>query len=412
MLHMAAACLLAVEHSSRDTALCGNGAGCKPYDAALHRFFVEQKLVSEQCKSKLWGHCSRCVRMVLWRDDAAAALLGAEVWPPGHAATRDAVGAAVRTSLAAETDFPDRARAVVRHWSATLGLRGRAAVVRFAAQVEADASANGAGFAGTVHVPNRLQFDAMAATGVHTVNVDAPAARKRAVRAEDAPAAAGGGEGNADGAPAAHKRSRRAVEAPAAAGAASAQRKTAVPRVQQTATAAADFRAVLDARTVLIDAPGAAFSAALAAIAAAATVAVDTEGVRLSRSGQLTVLQVATASQVYVFDILALGPGAFAAEPAAHDGTPLSLRRILEDVTITKLAWDVRRDSDALSHQFGVCLRGVLDVQLAAVALRRAAGAKVVTLPGLPQSVKHFMDKARAAGCVTTHLPVTHLLHL
>jgi hypothetical protein len=396
MLLMAAACLLAVEHSSRDAALCGNGAGCESYAAALQRFLVAQQLVTEQRKCKLWGHCSRCVRMVLWRDDAAAALLGAEVWPPGRETSRDAVGAAVRAALQLQPCGVDaQVRAVVRHWTATLGLRGRAAVVRFAARVEADASANGDGFAGAVHVTQSLQLHAPAPAGGGDESADAPAARKRARCAADAPTAAGGGERKAGGAPtAAGKRAQRAAAPPAA--------------------ATVSFRALLDARTVFVDSPGAPLCAALAAIAAASIIAIDTEGVRLSRTGQLTLLQVATASQVFIFDILALGPGAFAAEPAAQAGAegaaPLSLRRILEDEAWLKLAWDVRRDSDALLHQCGVTLKGVLDVQLAAVALRRAAGETVVALPGLPQTVRAVLDKARncCCTCLVCRSPLLH----
>jgi molecular chaperone HscA len=40
-----------------------------------------------------------------------------------------------------------------------------------------------------------------------------------------------------------------------------------------------------------------------------------------------------------------------------------------------------------------VRLCNVLDVQLAAIAERRAAGENVATLPGLPQTAKRFLDK-------------------
>jgi hypothetical protein len=156
-----------------------------------------------------------------------------------------------------------------------------------------------------------------------------------------------------------------------------------------------EFFAALDARTVLISELGPAFEAALACIGAASVIAVDTEGVALSRTGQLTLLQVAVEERVFLFDILALGAAAFGEPPACAAGAAVSLHRVLQGAAHTKLAWDVRRDSDALLHQFGVRLCNVLDVQLAAIAARRAAGENVATLPGLPQTAKRFLDKVR-----------------
>ena len=157
--------------------------------------------------------------------------------------------------------------------------------------------------------------------------------------------------------------------------------------------AARAFLARLDETTVLVDAPGAALHDALAAICASQCLALDTEGVRLSRTGQLTLLQVGTAEgRVFVFDVLTLGDAAFSAAPP----DAASLRQVLEDRARTKLVWDVRRDSDALHHQHSVTLAGVLDVQLCAVAVRRAAGAAVAKLPGLPECISRWGDKVRA----------------
>jgi exonuclease 3'-5' domain-containing protein 1 len=168
------------------------------------------------------------------------------------------------------------------------------------------------------------------------------------------------------------------------------------PKKASKAAAAEAFLSALDAATTLVSEAGAPLAAALHALAASPLVALDAEGVALSRTGQLTLLQAATAERVFVFDCLALGAAAFDAKPPAADGveTP-SLRELLEDAQRTKLCWDVRRDSDALFHQHGVALRGVLDVQLAAVAVRRAAGETVTALPGVPVTAAKFLDKAR-----------------
>ena len=57
----------------------------------------------------------------------------------------------------------------------------------------------------------------------------------------------------------------------------------------------------------------------------------------------------------------------------SEDEHSLSLRKVLEDPCVVKYACDCRKDSDALFHQFGVRLRGVTDLQVAEVALRRCA---------------------------------------
>ena len=165
-------------------------------------------------------------------------------------------------------------------------------------------------------------------------------------------------------------------------------------RVKKLSSEARTVLARLDECTVLVDGFGATFDEAIRAISAAQLLALDTEGVRLSRSGQLTLLQVGTAERLYLFDVIALGTAAFAAAPPGAS----SLRSVLEDVAITKLAWDVRRDSDALQHQHGVTLAGVVDVQLEAVAVRRASGAAVAALPGLAECLARWVDKACSAG--------------
>ena len=168
---------------------------------------------------------------------------------------------------------------------------------------------------------------------------------------------------------------------------------TLAKRGKKLSAGARAFLAQLDAQTALVDAPGAALEEALAAICASPVLSLDSEGVRLSRTGQLTLLQVGTAELIFIFDILALGgEAAFSTAPPGA----ASLRQVLQDAARTKLVWDVRRDADALCHQHAVTLAGVVDVQLAAVAVRRAAGATVATLPGLPECLSRWVDKARA----------------
>jgi exonuclease 3'-5' domain-containing protein 1 len=90
------------------------------------------------------------------------------------------------------------------------------------------------------------------------------------------------------------------------------------------------------------------------------TIAVDCEGVELSRFGSVTLVNIAVRGQVYLIDILKIGS-------AAYDR---GLRSILEDKSIKKLMFDCREDADALKHLYNVRLDGVLDVQLLEVMNR------------------------------------------
>ncbi|XP_060073075.1 piRNA biogenesis protein EXD1-like [Ylistrum balloti] len=90
-------------------------------------------------------------------------------------------------------------------------------------------------------------------------------------------------------------------------------------------------------------------------------IAVDCEGVNLSRKGELTVLTIATNTNVFIFDIFKLKQSVF------DNG----LREILENKSIEKLMFDCRQDSDSLWHQFRVRITGVLDLQLLDIIYRR-----------------------------------------
>ncbi len=113
-----------------------------------------------------------------------------------------------------------------------------------------------------------------------------------------------------------------------------------------------------------------AVTSALLALASAQTIAVDCEGVDLDRNGKLCLLALSpSVEKVYLFDVSVLGKDAFTSEAAG-----VTVKGLLESSTVRKLLYDVRADSDALYHQFGVRLAGVLDLQVAG-GVRRGAGA-------------------------------------
>jgi len=95
---------------------------------------------------------------------------------------------------------------------------------------------------------------------------------------------------------------------------------------------------------------------------------VDLEGVRLSRQGTISILQLYILPQdrTYLIDIHVLGEEAFLT--ASNKGH--TLKAILESEAIPKVFFDVRNDSDALYSHFQINLAGIHDVQLMELATR------------------------------------------
>lgn len=92
----------------------------------------------------------------------------------------------------------------------------------------------------------------------------------------------------------------------------------------------------------------------------------DIEGVRLSRHGSISIIQLLVLPQNYIFliDVFLLKEAAFSTTNDA--GT--SLRSILESAQVPKVFFDVRNDSDALFAHFQISLQAVHDVQLLELA--------------------------------------------
>ena len=116
--------------------------------------------------------------------------------------------------------------------------------------------------------------------------------------------------------------------------------------------------------------------------------AVDCEGVSLSRKGELTIITVATEDKAYIFDVLKLGQAVFTG----------SLGEILEDKSREKLMFDGRQDSDALWHQFNIKLTGVLDLQLLEIIYRQES-----ITASRPSSFKHKRRSQRTDEVVNIY---------
>lgn len=109
--------------------------------------------------------------------------------------------------------------------------------------------------------------------------------------------------------------------------------------------------------------------------------AVDCEGVKLSRTGRLCLIQVASPDTVYIFDLIDSD------SQALFDAG--GLKELLENLSVHKIIHDCRHDSDALYHQFGVKLGPVIDTQVMFSVMRRARGME----EGLPVSLKTLLRK-------------------
>lgn len=101
-------------------------------------------------------------------------------------------------------------------------------------------------------------------------------------------------------------------------------------------------------------------------------VAFDTEGVNLSRTGEMTVIALGLCdplSIAFVFDLMAIGRGIFVGSSG--------LKELLESPAIRKVSFDCRTDSEALFHQFGVTLVNVLDLQVYQLGIKIQNGKYV-----------------------------------
>lgn len=135
--------------------------------------------------------------------------------------------------------------------------------------------------------------------------------------------------------------------------------------------------------------------------------AVDFEGLKLSRNGALCLVQLICSDDptlVYVIDVCVLGARAFSLMTA--QGT--SLKVLLENRNIRKVWFDPRNDVDALYHQFGIMAKGIFDLQLAEVAERRSRGLNVSFVqslgrclsqcPSLNEEQKAFAEHINTLG--------------
>lgn len=112
---------------------------------------------------------------------------------------------------------------------------------------------------------------------------------------------------------------------------------------------------------------------------------VDLEGVKLSRQGTISILQLFVLPKdcTYLVDVHQLQHSAFST-PGKNSAK--CLKDILEANDIPKVFFDVRNDSDALFHHFQIRLAGVEDIQLMELATRTFPKMYVC---GLQRCIEH-----------------------
>jgi exonuclease 3'-5' domain-containing protein 1 len=148
----------------------------------------------------------------------------------------------------------------------------------------------------------------------------------------------------------------------------------------------------LDEQVIFIDShTSEAFKQCVIELKQSKVIAYDCEGVRLSRTGKITLLQIALPKKIFLIDVMTAG-----GKEVFIDG---GLKDVIQSEEILKLAYDVRMDSDALFHQHDVLIKNVLDLQLLDIAIRRASGNMVEHLPSLSKTVSRRLTNAEVLVC-------------
>ena len=105
---------------------------------------------------------------------------------------------------------------------------------------------------------------------------------------------------------------------------------------------------------------------------------IDLEGNSLSRRGTLSLITILVEPRhtVHLIDVHVLGKQAFTVASA----TGTTLKTLLQSVSIAKVFFDIRHDSDALYSLYGVSVGGIEDLQLMELASRPGNKSAVSSL--------------------------------
>ncbi|KAF9558293.1 hypothetical protein CPC08DRAFT_709743 [Agrocybe pediades] len=120
--------------------------------------------------------------------------------------------------------------------------------------------------------------------------------------------------------------------------------------------------------------------------------AVDLEGVDLSRNGRVSIIQLfaKNSDTIWLVDVTVLGRLAFEHKAASTNGC--SLKDVLQSKNIVKILYDVRNDADALYNLYQVDMKNTYDLQLLEVAARRAQKLRVKFICGLSKAITTYLS--------------------
>ncbi|XP_022086748.1 uncharacterized protein LOC110977172 [Acanthaster planci] len=130
--------------------------------------------------------------------------------------------------------------------------------------------------------------------------------------------------------------------------------------------------------------PGTKLRQAVDVIKTQQLIGVATEAERLGRRAKISLLQICCANQVFLFDVLSLGPSVFTQ----------GLADVLESPAVVKVMHDSRWASDQLYHQYSVKLTNVYDTQAAdvLVRMRQLNGELPHKLNSLPECMLEYLN--------------------
>lgn len=142
----------------------------------------------------------------------------------------------------------------------------------------------------------------------------------------------------------------------------------------------------LPRESIVLDCINEYFQQAISNISEEKVIGVSFEGLQVSRFGGLSIICIATASCIYIFDI----------EKLKNDAFDYGLRKIFEDKFLKKVIHDCRFPSDCLAHRYSTELTNVFDTQVADFVI----------------SMQRYKDKyeykyvSSLDGCLRNHLQI------
>ena len=137
-----------------------------------------------------------------------------------------------------------------------------------------------------------------------------------------------------------------------------------------------------------------------------AFLALDCEGVSLGRSGEISLIQLATETECFLLDVQ---------DKPRTDPVVELAKEVLEDASICKIIHDCRSDSDALSTLLGIKLNNVHDTQAwytSGCHLTKASAGLLLNIEKIKLARHSRAPSQQTAGTAIARLKLNELLAL